>query len=478
MRIRSLLLVSLLFAAWSFCASAAQSTFFIQLGSASSAEEAQTSWDKLRGEYPALLSNLTFTPRTLKTMDGSGSTVRLQAGPLRSRMQAQHLCGRLSARGVDCFIVETAVTGGEPSFAPAPVASSQVASASGEPVKGILPPDAPSVALYTPGAYTTAQNNSSNNPYIAEASPAAGQAAAATPAPSRAPVEAKLLPWQHEAPSSAAAEPVQPAAPIQPVQPAAPAQIPAPEPSPAERAAGRSRVEVAEAVRVPTGSDASYSTYPTYDKPAAPMVSVTASQKSLTTAMQERNQSVRITGFANEQDAYNFSQALHGEIPETNGLRMRISRPFLAMHAGEKPISLVLGPVPDRDMISRICAIAEQRGQQCGVTFIKGDSAVSFTPRTRHSFAGNPSPIGAGHFWAQLGSSRTADEARQKFKELQKTYPPLRGYAPTISTPAHLSLYAQANARLRVGPFNQRAAADALCDRLNSQGASCIVLSE
>lgn len=132
---RHRLLFTALCAGLSFVSPAmAASEFFLQLGAASSSEEAKGKWEELQKNYPAALATLEFSPRTITPVSGGASEVRIQAGPLRTREQAQRACNRLKAKEVDCFIVETIITSREPVYAGVSSAMPPVERASAQPV--------------------------------------------------------------------------------------------------------------------------------------------------------------------------------------------------------------------------------------------------------------------------------------------------------------------------------------------------------
>jgi cell division septation protein DedD len=82
----------------------AAKSFSVQLLAGRSEASVGSSWERLRGEYPELLSSL--TPSVTRTSRPEGDTFyRLRAGPLRDRASADALCKALSARQQSCFVV-------------------------------------------------------------------------------------------------------------------------------------------------------------------------------------------------------------------------------------------------------------------------------------------------------------------------------------------------------------------------------------
>ncbi len=58
-------------------------------------------WQRLQAKHPDLLGGLALATQTVET--GSGTFIRLQAGPLPNRATARDLCGLLQAQGTDCL---------------------------------------------------------------------------------------------------------------------------------------------------------------------------------------------------------------------------------------------------------------------------------------------------------------------------------------------------------------------------------------
>lgn len=58
-------------------------------------------WQRLQAKHPDLLGGLALATQTVET--GSGTFIRLQAGPLPNRATASDLCGLLQAQGTECL---------------------------------------------------------------------------------------------------------------------------------------------------------------------------------------------------------------------------------------------------------------------------------------------------------------------------------------------------------------------------------------
>lgn len=455
----------------------ARSAFFVQLGNAASLEEAESRWSKLKEEYPAQLGNLEFSPRKVTPEAGKPPEYRLHAGPAKTRAHANRICSVMTAASVDCYLVETAMFEGEPSIPKETLASSSTP--------------------FTLAALPEKQEE--------EAKPDAPQAEATTPAePAPAPVAEK------------APEPVEPPAPVELAAPAlapVPKPEPAPEPQPtpmtiAEAAPApaapvepqtetdvalpwlKGRVDVAEAIAVPVTSD-------NRPKPLVNVVSTTTPvEKGV--RMEEGNW-LRISGFASEQQAYDFSQTLRGRVD--GKLNTRISRP-LAARGGRKGASLFVGPLssahandvcsyaqevnPDlscgsrsRDQGRDITQIARAEAQAGNYPSAAPSASAALSPAPISSAERRAAPINPTRFYAQLGSWKNEAEAIRRWESLQGAHGAvLKGLEPEVKRPARVSVYARPSVRLRTGPFPTRDSAERLCKDLSVRGVSCLVVPE
>lgn len=83
-----------------------------------------------------------------------------------------------------------------------------------------------------------------------------------------------------------------------------------------------------------------------------------------------------------------------------------------------------------------------------------------------------PEPAPRRRYYAQLTTQRSAQEAQDRFDEIQKRYSALANREPMIlRTQAGLSVIYRAV----VGPFGELADANEMCDRVKAQGGPCIV---
>ncbi len=84
----------------------------------------------------------------------------------------------------------------------------------------------------------------------------------------------------------------------------------------------------------------------------------------------------------------------------------------------------------------------------------------------------SPEPVPRRRYYAQLTTQRSAQEAQDRFDEIQKRYTALANREPVIlRTQAGVSVIYRAV----VGPFGDLAGANEMCDRVRAQGGPCIV---
>ena len=78
----------------------------VQLGSFETAETAQKRWSELKARHGDLVGKLEMVLERVE-LKAKGTRYRLQAGPLKSPDEVQKLCGALSKRKVECFLVKS-----------------------------------------------------------------------------------------------------------------------------------------------------------------------------------------------------------------------------------------------------------------------------------------------------------------------------------------------------------------------------------
>jgi cell division septation protein DedD len=78
----------------------------VQLGSFETAETAQKRWNELKARHGDLVGKLEMVLERVE-LKAKGTRYRLQAGPLKTPDEVQKLCGALSKRKVECFLVKS-----------------------------------------------------------------------------------------------------------------------------------------------------------------------------------------------------------------------------------------------------------------------------------------------------------------------------------------------------------------------------------
>lgn len=105
---RVLAVSTFLISAASFSAYA-EGVYLLQLGSFEKKEEASAKWQSLQQKYPDLLEGLNVRLQDVTLPPDNFTVYRTQAGALTSRANAQSICDRLTQRGDECYVVETAM---------------------------------------------------------------------------------------------------------------------------------------------------------------------------------------------------------------------------------------------------------------------------------------------------------------------------------------------------------------------------------
>lgn len=461
-------------------AAEARSAFFVQLGTAPDEKQAEETWERLKKDYPAPLAGLEFSPRIVSAADSGGQEVRIQAGPARSRDAAQRICAGLSAKDIECFLVETAVFDGAPSI---PARSVAPALTPPETVAETATPTAPETAdaPAPSGTTETVIAPKSSGGWLSflfgddekadePAAPQAVEAAADDTLQADAPPGSITIP-PAEAAAADAAVPLTDAPPL---------------PWASETTTAK-RVDVAEAIPVPLSAD----------RPDTAGEAPARGALSSAIDIPEDVRWLQIVGFINEQQAYDFSETLHVELQDRGALRMRINRPLFARAASRRAVTLTVGPVSTAETVRKICELAAQQENalQCAGSAEQTDVSTNLFTRRETPPVPVPAPEApaaeapaqpsffadhpANRFYALLGTWRTRGEAMRRWDALKQQHAGLlKDRQPDVSAPVHASINARPGVRLRVGPFMLRDEAENLCARLSARGASCITVPE
>ncbi len=84
-----------------------------------------------------------------------------------------------------------------------------------------------------------------------------------------------------------------------------------------------------------------------------------------------------------------------------------------------------------------------------------------------------PAPITTGSMMLQIGAYKSADDANAAWKSYEAKHPIAGGYSPDVK---QVDLGEKGTwYRLRIGPFDGKAAASAFCQKLTADGAACFL---
>lgn len=78
--------------------------YYVELGRAASEAEANAMWADIQPKHKTL-AKYSLYPNQILQQDGS-TTYRVQAGPMKTKEEAQRVCNRLFRRDVSCFVIE------------------------------------------------------------------------------------------------------------------------------------------------------------------------------------------------------------------------------------------------------------------------------------------------------------------------------------------------------------------------------------
>ncbi len=92
----------------------AESTFLLQFGSFNTEAQAEQKWTDIKTKNTDVVGKLTLHVAEVALPPDNTTMYRTQAGPVSSHDDAAALCGTLQSRGVECYVVETAMFTSEP----------------------------------------------------------------------------------------------------------------------------------------------------------------------------------------------------------------------------------------------------------------------------------------------------------------------------------------------------------------------------
>ena len=158
----------------------ADTVYLLQLGSYPQFSEARQRWNDATDAYPDQLKGLQVNIAKVKLPPDDFEVYRTQLGPVSTRAEAQEICDTMTAKGEDCFVVETAMydpSGALPA-AEAPPATPPADAGEGEMAEAAMPelPDLPELPDMPEASGTTGAKDLLLPDAITETAEAAGEA--------------------------------------------------------------------------------------------------------------------------------------------------------------------------------------------------------------------------------------------------------------------------------------------------------------
>lgn len=498
----------------------AETVFMVQLGTFKSDSEATTQWQKLSKDFPDLFEPLTYSPTEVTLPPDDFVYHRNQAGPIPTRSEAEEICTKLLSKDYECYVVETAMFTAPVNEAKGPVKKEEPAA---DPVPESLasgPEQEPSEedkGIYSyintmPAPLTPLEESASSSAAAEELpappvpveekeearvempppppppAPEVKPVAPPPPPPAPAPAPDTSMPWGSEkAPEQAAVTPPPPPPPPAAMPPVAPTETMVP--MMPESTSDRAQVQVGEAIPVPLS---------TPQAPAAKLgrggINTARPSVSLgypSQLMRGASLWAEISHFKTEQGALGYWNTLRNrDTALPNGLRLRVTRPFLRTGTAQK-LSLRVGPFSNVESIRRLCRATRPENLNCRAIKDLGSSINSAslsrerTSQTRYRMQQNRQYVkpatasfgGGSVYWMQLGSFMAPQAAHDKWQEMSRMYNDVLAHTShQIYVPQRTSgamLY-----RLRAGPYSSAGDAIATCESLKARGGICAVVKD
>jgi hypothetical protein len=498
-------------------AALAETSFMVQLGSFESEADARKHWEKVEERFPDLFEPLHFSSAKIQMPPDDVVYYRTQAGPVAARREAEEICAKLTPKGFECLVAETAMFTEEGK----PLAEELEEAVANAPTEAPPPPaapvaDAPQAAGEEVDVMEAVESGDITAMY-SDAAPEQEQKQAAmknapepAPAPLPAPKKAAVLP----PPPPLAVTSPPPAPPVSGGTPFHQGQSPhagsaaslpwlsssAPTPAPVALppamtpvvAGEHADLKVAEAVPVPLSA-------------LAPATPVYRTGGALAPRRAYPSQPVRaaalwaeLSYFISQDAALGYWRVLRSrDAALPDGVRLRVVRP-LRQATGAQRLSLRVGPFNDTTVIRRLCAQTAPERLRCqairdiGTSIAYGGQGQGLTRQRlapgerlerRGRIAASPfasssfGALGGGAYWVQLGAFPSPEAARQQWASLKFSAAGVfAGAREQIMTPAYSSA-ARPLYRLRAGPFTQSMDAIRACETLKNRGNSCVVVT-
>lgn len=412
--------------------------YYVEIGGELEEEQAIQQWKTLSAKYPDTLGKLEFFPTTIVRKQENRVATHIQAGPLNTKLDAYRICGKLFEDNLPCFIIE-----------------------------GMQHDEA-----YDPARQRAAQEAPPPLPWLVK-TPEAVSAQPALVAEDTTAKDEDFFDWVASGFSSDEGK-----APTIESRDLMPKR--------------QGKVEVAEAIRVPVGSEEDQYSI-AFAEQAAQQTSRPLAPPSLGKAeTQEKAGWISVKRFPNDDRASAFWQAVRARDPlQTAGLRVRIIRPLLASNP---EASLLIGPFAGpregREFCHTVIATKNDR-LSCSFTSedqVTGEStALAGTPYShgeryqerreqaeRKRFVADRPYQQARVYWLHVASAATQIEALAMWEKLRKSYPELlEGLRSSVSA----TLSKNTQYMLRIGPLDSGSAAAELCSSLQERKVPCRLYS-
>ncbi|MDX1974227.1 MAG: SPOR domain-containing protein [Rickettsiales bacterium] len=418
--------------------------YYIELGNAVDDEDAQKDWQVLSSKYSDIIGHLEFLPGTI--MDSNNNIkIRIQAGPIDSKKEAQKLCERLFEKEAACFVIEGLVD-------PMPKKPRKISKKSA-PAESEMPWSKES-------ASTEAAQPAISEPKPEDKKESGG-------------LFSGILDFMGSDKESTAVTPVQ----VQDTD-----------------VKKEAKVEVAEAVSVPLSNKRKiepkatnyYNTIKTEEAP-----------KLIEPSLGKGNHSgwLTVNAFSGEEQATAFWQQVREAAPQV-AATLKVTVVYPVIKRKKDTVSLSMGTFSSRaDALafcestikkandSLICSFSEEEAPKAESQVIaaRDERADRYAfrrkvnPAPAEASAPTPAPAVVRSFWLEVAAARTQTEALDSWATIQKAQQDivkdLRGSVLKTGRKGAGKFV------VRVGPIENDADAADLCKQLKEKGVNCNVYS-
>lgn len=417
-------------------AQASDEPFYVELGMAKSQEEAANIWSDLLKEHRDQLGGLQFYPVVIP-LTQKRISLRILAGPIESKEDAQAICSALFKKKTQCFVVEGMES---PEKTAARRAREQAAMK------------------------TKAKTKPAPLPWLVEKETKAEEARE----------DEKPGFWGRLFGGDEADEPAQGGIEISEPQNLTPREA---------------KVEVAEAIPVPLSNIPTHAK-PVFDSQMEGDLSETGSPAASEEVKVEKVGWLAVEKFATEDNASAFWQNVRRNYASlAAGLRVRIQRPLMAKQ--ENNVTLNIGPFGSEQDAQRFCqrAIAlldslltcrftASEPSKANMVSVPANRGDAYADRRRRADAirrlSEPPPrIEITAYWAQVINTSSQGEALEQWEKVKSEQSDLlRDYPSRISSSMGGKKFS-----VRIGPIEMQEDASQLCSELQGRGVDCKVLS-